>query len=406
MPAEASLGLTDRETHARRILEVLAAAPSGEMTSRQLMDALDSKYGHLLTKSDLLLQKQSDRARVQPKWETRAGKTKSWMIEHGYIEASPPKIWRLPVGEPMETKAPKGKMSTTSVGARTLTIGEIPGYSAPAEFGTRRAAYESGVHRVPRGRISGGAQGVDAIYMSELYADDVFTPELITYTGGGGMKNDEWVADQELTRGNLGLARAKDDAAPVRVLIRKSILTGKLSDKGYVYVGLYVVTHWDWIEKEEQYKVLMFTLEPLPGVAEEIRARYFIDSRSSVPPRVPVTINRILRDFELVRKVKALYGDTCQICETKLVTATGPYSEAAHIKPLGAPHHGADLLSNLLCLCPNCHKRFDGYGLTVDEHLNVYDLGKKIGLLSLHKQHTVDRSNLLYQFEMAAISQK
>lgn len=406
MPSEASLRLTDRETHARRILEVLAGAPSGEMTSHQLMEALESNYGHLLTKSDLLLQKQSDRARVQPKWETRVGKTKSWMVEHGYIEATPPKIWRLPVGGPMETKAPKGKVSATGVGARTLTLGEIPGCSAPVEFGTRQAAYESGVHRVPRGRISGGAQGVDAIYMSELYANDVFTPEFITYTGSGGIKNDEWVTHQELTRGNLGLARAKDDVAPVRVLIMKSILTGKSSDKGYVYVGLYVVTGWDWIEQEEQYKVLMFTLEALPGVAEKIRAGYFIDAGSSVPPRVPVTVNRILRDFELVRKVKALYRNTCQICKTRLITATGPYSEAAHIKPLGAPHHGADLLSNLLCLCPNCHKRFDGYGLTVDEHLNVYDLGKNIGLLRLHKQHTVDRSNLLYQFEMAAISQK
>lgn len=395
-------GMTDRKTHARRIVEVLAASSSGEMSSRQLLNALKSAYGHLFTKSDLVLQDQDDRAQAQPKWETRVGKTKSWMVAQGLIDETPPKIWRLSHDRPQAAKEPAGKMTTTGVSNKPLMIGEVPGYSAPSEFHTRQEAYAAGVHRVPRGRISGGANGVDAICMSQLFVDDFFSPELIMYTGAGGIKQDEWVADQKLTSRNLGLARAMDDEAPVRVLIKKSILGGKQTTSGYVYIGLYFVTHWDWVQKEEQYQILLFRLEPLPGVAESIRSHYFANDKSFLPPRVPVTTNRILRDIEVVREVKRLYKNTCQICRAQLLTATGPYSEAAHIKPLGAPHYGPDQLSNVLCLCPNCHKRFDGYGLTVDASLNIYDLGNPVGSLALHKSHPVDRNNLLYQFQAAA----
>jgi predicted restriction endonuclease len=64
------------------------------------------------------------------------------------------------------------------------------------------------------------------------------------------------------------------------------------------------------------------------------------------------------------RAIKRLYDNTCQICRTRLVTASGPYSEGAHIRPLGIPHNGPDTLENILCLCPNCHALFDGHALT------------------------------------------
>lgn len=403
--------LTDRQTHADRILQVLAASPSGEMTSSYLLETLVSAYGHSLTKTDLKLQDQSDRSRVQPKWETRVGKTKSWMVERGLIEATPPKIWRLsPVGRSQATNVETEEFTITSTVSKPLAFGEIAGYPALSEFPTREAAYNAGVHRMPRGRISGGSNGVDAICISQVYEGDYFTPELIMYTGAGGMRDKEWFADQMLTNANLGLARAMDDGSPVRVLVKKSNLpAGKQNTKGYVYVGLYFVTHWDWIDKEEQYKVLQFQLQPLPGVAEGIRDAYYAKVGSSVPPRVPVTINRIVRDAEVVRKVKRIYENTCQICSTQLQTATGSYSEAAHIKPLGAPHHGVDQIDNVLCLCPNCHKRFDGHGLAVDEHLTVYDFHKlkpEIGTLNLRRGHELDLSNLSYQFEAASNSRR
>ncbi|OKK11874.1 hypothetical protein AMK33_10025 [Streptomyces sp. CB02400] len=59
-------------------------------------------------------------------------------------------------------------------------------------------------------------------------------------------------------------------------------------------------------------------------------------------------------------------GDRCQICDTALRRLNRPYSEAAHIRGLGRPHHGPDELQNLLCLCANCHVLFDGLEIYVD----------------------------------------
>lgn len=290
---------------------------------------------------------------------------------------------------------------------KPLVLGDIPAYPPPYEFATREAAYDASVHRRIRGAISGGATGVDAICVSEKYEDDVFTPELIMLTGAGGVRDSEWVADQKLTGGNLGLARAMEDQIPVRVLVKHSVLTRRRSATGYVYVGLYFVTSWKWTEKEDRYQILLFQLEPLPGVAENIRANY--DGGSLMPPpRVPVTTNRIVRDPDVTRRIKQLYRNTCQICCIQLQTATGPYSEAAHIRPLGSPHDGADRLDNVLCLCPNCHKRFDLYGLAVDEHLQVHDLSSEVvvGPLNLLKGHDPDRTNLAYQFRSAMNSKR
>ncbi|MFF9177766.1 HNH endonuclease [Streptomyces sp. NPDC014793] len=83
-------------------------------------------------------------------------------------------------------------------------------------------------------------------------------------------------------------------------------------------------------------------------------------------PRRDATRSVIVRDEALARKVKELEGDRCQICGTTLRHLNRPYSEAAHIRGLGRPHHGPDELQNLLCLCANCHVLFDGLEIYVD----------------------------------------
>ncbi|WP_371100068.1 HNH endonuclease [Streptomyces sp. PU_AKi4] len=83
-------------------------------------------------------------------------------------------------------------------------------------------------------------------------------------------------------------------------------------------------------------------------------------------PRRAATRSVIVRDEALARKVKELEGDRCQICDTALRYLNRPYSQAAHIRGLGRPHHGPDELQNLLCLCANCHVLFDGLEIYVD----------------------------------------
>ncbi|MGW0079608.1 HNH endonuclease [Streptomyces cellulosae] len=83
-------------------------------------------------------------------------------------------------------------------------------------------------------------------------------------------------------------------------------------------------------------------------------------------PRRETTRSVIVRDEAQARRVKELEDNRCQICGTALRHLNRPYSQAAHIRGLGSPHHGPDELQNLLCLCPNCHVLFDGLEIYVD----------------------------------------
>ena len=54
--------------------------------------------------------------------------------------------------------------------------------------------------------------------------------------------------------------------------------------------------------------------------------------------------NRIIRDTRLSRKMKAEYGDRCQVCgQVQRVSRDRNYSEAHHLRPLGKPHDGPDV---------------------------------------------------------------
>jgi 5-methylcytosine-specific restriction protein A len=86
--------------------------------------------------------------------------------------------------------------------------------------------------------------------------------------------------------------------------------------------------------------------------------------------RRPRNIDSIIRNQNFVRKVKVLRENTCQICGLKL--QIGPnsfYSEVHHIQPLGRPHNGPDCMENMICVCPNCHKKLDYGFIPIQENL-------------------------------------
>jgi hypothetical protein len=79
-------------------------------------------------------------------------------------------------------------------------------------------------------------------------------------------------------------------------------------------------------------------------------------------PRVPTTIQRIIRDTQLAADIKRLHEYRCQICGERIALPDGRfYAEAHHIRPLGSPHDGPDSEENILCVCPNHHVALD-YG--------------------------------------------
>jgi 5-methylcytosine-specific restriction enzyme A len=100
-------------------------------------------------------------------------------------------------------------------------------------------------------------------------------------------------------------------------------------------------------------------------------------------------IDLIVRNNSLVRILKDIYRNTCQICETSLQIAENKYySEVHHIKPLGSPHNGPDKLDNMICICPNCHVLLD---------LGVIELNLKI---LKNTKHIIDNEYIVYHNEV------
>ncbi len=86
--------------------------------------------------------------------------------------------------------------------------------------------------------------------------------------------------------------------------------------------------------------------------------------------RVIREIEIILRKKNLVDKIKKLYYNTCQLCETQVVIGENKYySEVHHIIPLGKPHNGVDSLENMVCVCPNCHIELDFKAIPLNEDM-------------------------------------
>lgn len=288
-----------------------------------------------------------------------------------------------------------------------VMYGEIPDCPPGTVFKDRREAYEAGVHRTTQAGIAGQSDGTQSICLSDGYSDDEIQGDLITYTGFGGRdaNTGRHVADQKLEKGNLGLVENYKLGRPVRVLVKESVLTGRRTSGEYVYLGLFTVTGWGWGTRDG-WKVLIYQLRAVAGdslIPAEI-AVALARGEDVTPARRSVNVNRIVRNYDVAASVKRLYDNTCQICRTRLVTAAGPYSEGAHIRPLGIPHNGPDNLENILCLCPNCHVLFDGHALTVRPDGAVMNLGKPAGKLMVADAHGLNFEHLAYQEQISTAS--
>lgn len=110
-----------------------------------------------------------------------------------------------------------------------------------------------------------------------------------------------------------------------------------------------------------------------------------------------------IRDQELVKKLKIMYNNTCQVCGESIRLARNSYSEAHHLHPLGSKeHNGPDVISNMIILCPNCHVQFDFGSMAINpdslliEHvdLNNKNVGKKVNL-----KHEIGTEHLRYHYD-------
>jgi predicted restriction endonuclease len=89
-------------------------------------------------------------------------------------------------------------------------FGYVPGVNIGSVFPDRKSLLAAGVHRQNQAGISGTEDdGAESIVVSGGYEDDIDEGDVIIYTGHGGRdpNSGKQVEDQQLTRGNLALAK-------------------------------------------------------------------------------------------------------------------------------------------------------------------------------------------------------
>ena len=276
-----------------------------------------------------------------------------------------------------------------------MAIGEIEGVKVGQHFNNRRELHEAGIHRPLQAGIAGRAnEGAESIVLSGGYVDDEDHGDYIIYTGHGGQAytGGPQAADQDFTRQNQALVTSCLQGLPVRVIRGAGHDSQHAPATGYRYDGLYWVDDY-WKEQgRDGFQICRFRLVSST------------DQRGDAPPsekkkqggptgRTEVRTLRVVRDTALGKRVKELHGYRCQVCGMRLECAGGPYAEAAHIRPLGAPHDGPDVLENLLCLCPNHHVLFDHGGISIADDLSI--LGQN-GVLREARGHNISREHLRY----------
>ena len=274
-------------------------------------------------------------------------------------------------------------------------FGETPGVPERTVFASRQDVSNASVHRPTQAGISGSAgEGADSIVVSGGYEDDEDHGAVIIYTGHGGHdpNTGKQVADQVLERGNLALARSGDDGLPVRVVRGAHRGSPHAPQVGYRYDGLFQVERY-WHEVSRSgfriWRFRLVKLEPSPHAPTEVAAP--APSGREQPGRIRSTIQRVVRSTEVSRFVKRVHDDHCQMCDVRLETPTGGYSEGAHVQPLGRPHDGPDTADNILCLCPNHHVLFDSGAVVITDELELVDTtsGRRLGRLRTEPTHQV-----------------
>ncbi len=268
-------------------------------------------------------------------------------------------------------------------------FGHIAGYVENTIFESRRELSEIGIHRPTMAGISGTShEGADSIVVSGGYEDDDDQGNEIVYTGHGGRdpNSGEQIADQLLMRGNAALAYSCTHGLPVRVVRGAAHASVFAPARGYRYDGLYRVADYWHDRGQAGFLIWRFRLCKLD--ASLFQPTGVFDAQGEAvgeARRQQITYQRIIRDTQQGREVKALYDYHCQGCEIRLEGSAGPYAEAAHIRPLGRPHNGPDTRENLLCLCPNHHVLLDYGGFAITDSLTILGSGRKLIVKQEHK---------------------
>lgn len=297
----------------------------------------------------------------------------------------------------------KGVWGLRKLKDKKLIFGHIPGVKVGQIFKDRKELSAAGIHKPLMHGIWGReTEGSCSIVLSGGYEDDIDELDYIYYTGHGGQgyPGGKQIEDQEFVRGNKGLQLSKEYNLPVRVT--RGFQTANGPKEGYRYDGLYYVKDFERVKGRSGFYICRFELHSettFEHLESEIKETLKNDYKKV--ERVSLTSNRLKRNISLSENIRKLYSYRCQICDVELNSPKGQIAVGAHIKGLGSPHHGPDVIENMLCLCPNHHEQFDRYGCSINpnsfEIVGIKEFeGKKIRVSEKHK---LDINLISYHFK-------
>ncbi|WP_369389479.1 YDG/SRA domain-containing protein [Streptomyces sp. CG1] len=319
----------------------------------------------------------------------------------------------------------------------------VPGAVFPRRTDVLRAKLHGDMQRgISRLRDADGSYVSDAIVLNGGYEDDQDEWVRVKYTGASPTKDKSEDGKRLIRsqsweyRDNAALKLSFDRTYPIRIIRGPDGDERYSLPDSYRYDGLYAITAIRTAVSASPapdgspIEICQFDLERLPTPdqeltsaerklasllvrqqelmreeAEELDAGQTEREWSNVekfPATRATSVQRIVRDAAAARRVKELYRHECQVCGVRLMGSDGkPYSEGAHIKPLGNPHNGPDVERNILCLCPNCHVRLDIGALVIDEDWSIIVRAGVFGenvraKLNRHKMHKVHEEYVSY----------
>ena len=112
-------------------------------------------------------------------------------------------------------------------------------------------------------------------------------------------------------------------------------------------------------------------------------------------------VMRFIRDTTIVKKLKTLYKNKCQICGYTFEYKKNQfYCEVHHYNPLKA--QADDDIDNMIVVCPNHHAAFDYNFIAISrDGKSVIDRqGNTIAMIHFHKSHKLNIKNIDSQLEI------
>ncbi|HOJ12341.1 MAG TPA: HNH endonuclease [Clostridiales bacterium] len=156
------------------------------------------------------------------------------------------------------------------------------------------------------------------------------------------------------------------------------------------------------INSSESYTVNNYNHNPKnnkTNTNKEINNDLLINKGNLEPEKKLRTFIATNRNLTIVKYLKNLYENKCQICAESIEISNNQFlCEVHHIIPLGI-HNGADVLENMIVLCPNHHAMFDRGAITIDLDKKIvihFNKSDPLNNKPIELKHEINKSYIDY----------